>query len=56
MDPHDLAAAFPELAGLRCELDDCLHAGEPGCAIDQAAIHPERLDSYRRLLEAVGDV
>ncbi|HEX9766782.1 MAG TPA: ribosome small subunit-dependent GTPase A [Nitriliruptorales bacterium] len=53
VDPHDLPGAFPELAGLRCDLDDCLHDGEPGCLVEQAEIHPDRLASYRRLLEAV---
>lgn len=51
--PTDLARHVPELAGLDCALDDCVHDGEPGCRIDQADIHPARLASYRRLLAAV---
>lgn len=50
---EELASLFPELRGLRCALDDCLHDGEPGCAIDAADIHPDRLASYRRFLAAL---
>jgi ribosome biogenesis GTPase len=53
LEPQELAAHFPELRGLRCALDDCLHDGEPGCRIPEADIHPARLASYRRLLAAV---
>lgn len=51
--PVDLAGHFPELAGLACELDDCLHRGEPGCEIAAAAIHPQRWASYLRLLASL---
>ena len=51
--PSDLARHLPELAGLDCALDDCLHDGEPGCRIGDADVHPARLASYRRLLAAV---
>jgi ribosome biogenesis GTPase len=51
--PVDLARHVPELAGLDCAMDDCVHDGEPGCRIDEADIHPARLASYRRLLAAV---
>ncbi len=51
--PRDLAAHFPELAALHCRLDDCIHDGEPGCALTEADIHPERLASYRRLLASL---
>lgn len=53
IEPIDLARHVPELAGLDCALDDCLHDGEPGCRIEDADIHPARLASYRRLLGAV---
>ncbi len=49
----ELPSLFPELRGLPCELDDCVHDGEPGCAIAQATIHPERLASYRRFQSAI---
>lgn len=51
--PVELAQHVPELAGLDCAMDDCLHDGEPGCRIAEAEIHPARLASYRRLLAAV---
>lgn len=51
--PRDLAAHFAELAALDCRLDDCIHDGEPGCALPEADIHPERLASYRRLLASL---
>lgn len=53
IDEHELPGLFPELRDLRCQLDDCLHDGEPGCALDEVRIHPERLASYRRFLSAI---
>ncbi len=39
----------------QCRFNDCLHRGEPGCAIDAAVnegkISQRRMQSYRRLLE-----
>lgn len=51
--PQDLGQHFPELAALDCQLDDCVHDGEPGCALPTATIHPDRLASYVRLLESL---
>ena len=51
--PEELGRHFPELVGLGCDLSDCLHEGEPGCRLDDARIHPERMASYRRLLAAL---
>jgi ribosome biogenesis GTPase len=48
-----LARHFPELAHLPCALDDCQHAGEPGCAIGTADISPRRWESYERLRSAL---
>jgi ribosome biogenesis GTPase len=53
LGPEELAAHFPELAALECDLDDCIHEDEPGCALEHADIHPERLASYRRLLASM---
>lgn len=50
-----LARHFPELAHLRCALDDCEHVGEPGCAVDTAAITPRRWQSYLRLRSSLAD-
>jgi ribosome biogenesis GTPase / thiamine phosphate phosphatase len=59
LDADHLAEHFPELARLDCVLDDCLHDGEPGCALPAAVgageVHPARLASYRRLLTALRD-
>jgi len=53
MRPEQLASHFPELDALWCAMDDCIHDGEPGCALTSTSIHPARLDSYRRLLAAI---
>ncbi len=53
MEPRQLARHFPELARLSCAHDDCIHDGEPGCALDEAAVDPDRLASYRRLLASL---
>lgn len=49
LDERDLASAFPELRGLGCELQDCRHDGEPGCALVEDDVAPGRLAAYRRL-------
>jgi ribosome biogenesis GTPase len=50
--PTTLATCFPEiraqLAEHRCQFADCLHRGEPGCAVSQDW---ERYADYRQLLE-----
>ena len=50
--PTMLATCFPEirtqLAKHRCQFADCLHRGEPGCAIAQDW---ERYTDYRQLLD-----
>jgi ribosome biogenesis GTPase / thiamine phosphate phosphatase len=57
LEPEQLARHLPELARLRCDLDDCVHDGEPGCvlpaALETGEVHPARLDTYRRLLAAL---
>ena len=58
LDRPALARCFPELAGLRCALDDCRHAGEPGCGLPDADLHPTRRAAFERLaaaLEGRGD-
>src|SRR4051812_41031782 len=32
-----------------CRFRNCSHSGEPGCAINDSVIDPERLDNYRKL-------
>jgi ribosome biogenesis GTPase / thiamine phosphate phosphatase len=53
LDRRELARAFPELRDLACALDDCNHAGEPGCALPDAAVHPVRLAAFHRLAAAL---
>ena len=47
---EELRTLFPELAGLRCRYQDCVHDGEDGCLAEDAC-DPIRLESYRKLLE-----
>jgi len=59
LDRAGLARCFPELAELRCALDDCRHAGEPGCGLPDAVLPPARRAAFERLaaaLEGRGDV
>ena len=54
LDDAAVAGSFDDIASLaqRCRFADCRHAGEPGCAIDEAlrtgALDPERLAEARR--------
>ena len=54
--PQDLEHAFVEFRPHlgHCKFNDCRHLSEPGCAITAAmqdgAIHPQRVASYRRLV------
>ena len=65
----ELADVLPEEVGFHfrdfsphsqhCEFQPCLHAGEPGCAVAAAVeageIHPDRYESYRRILQELQD-
>jgi ribosome biogenesis GTPase len=53
--PREVAGGFREIAARAadCRFRDCLHRGEPGCAVTGAgpgAIVPRRMESYLRLL------
>jgi ribosome biogenesis GTPase / thiamine phosphate phosphatase len=57
VSPAELGNGFREFhpwLGL-CRFNDCLHRGEPGCAVSaacaQGGISARRMESYRRLLE-----
>jgi len=56
VDPAELGRGFREFHSWlgQCRFRDCLHQGEPGCAIDKALsedrISTRRMESYRRLL------
>lgn len=55
----DIEAGFPEIAAasVNCRFRDCKHQSEPGCAVAVAlqngTIHPERMTSYRQILQSV---
>ena len=53
LKPEELHRHFPELAALRCQLDDCTHTGEPGCELPTSDIDPDRLATYERLLASL---
>jgi len=59
--PEDIAFHFRDFAAsLRaCQLPACLHDGEPGCAVlaavERGEIHPDRYESYRRILSELRD-
>lgn len=56
----ELAATFREFRRYlgRCRFHNCLHAGEPGCALGQALeqgqITPARMRSYVQILNSIG--
>jgi len=57
--PKDLGHFFPDVAPYvnDCQFPDCTHDHEPGCAVKEAvergAIHPDRYDSYLRILHSL---
>ncbi len=57
LQDRELAAGFPEFAphADRCRFNDCLHLGEPDCAVRMAVesghIRQWRHDAYTRLLD-----
>jgi ribosome biogenesis GTPase / thiamine phosphate phosphatase len=53
LDRRQLASCFPELRRLDCTLDDCNHAGEPGCALPGTDVHPVRIAAFHRLAAAL---
>ena len=56
--PQDIESGFAEFRSFlgQCRFQDCRHLSEPGCALVQAvaqgAIHPRRLDMFRRISRA----
>ena len=57
--PMDLGHFMPDLAPYvnDCQFPDCTHDHEPGCAVkaavERGAIHPDRYDSYLRILDSL---
>ena len=50
-DPERIDTAFADVAELaqQCRFRDCSHHEEPGCAVRDAGLDPDRLQSYRKL-------
>jgi ribosome biogenesis GTPase len=57
IEPRELASCFPEMRRFigECRYGDCRHVSEPGCriraAVEEGEVQPDRLESYRILLE-----
>ena len=57
VEPKEVTDHFAEFASVagRCPFPDCRHAGEQDCAVKRAVadgrIHPDRYDSYLRIME-----
>lgn len=60
LDSADLSRTFEDIEELaeQCRFRDCSHTTEPGCevrrAIEEGALPPERLESYRKLGREIG--
>jgi ribosome biogenesis GTPase / thiamine phosphate phosphatase len=58
LSQQDIEAGFVEFRSLlgQCRFQNCRHLSEPGCALARAAldgaIHPRRLDMFRRICRA----
>lgn len=56
LKPADIAQGFPEFAPFAadCRFDDCIHGGDTGCAVrdaaDRGAFNPTRYATYRAIL------
>jgi ribosome biogenesis GTPase len=54
--PRELASHFPDITSLAsgCAYDDCMHRGEPNCAVEDASLRYSflraRVESYRGML------
>jgi ribosome biogenesis GTPase / thiamine phosphate phosphatase len=59
---QELSGYFPEMRALvgQCQFNNCLHVGEPGCAVklavEEGRIHPDRYTSYCHILDSIGTV
>ncbi len=59
VEPTHVVRAFADIAAIaaECRYRDCLHAGEPNCAVVRAVndgrLAPDRYASYRRIVESL---
>lgn len=59
VEPTHVVRAFADIAAIaaECRYRDCLHAGEPNCAVARAVkdgrLAPDRYASYRRIVESL---
>jgi len=59
-DPQRIEQSFPEFIepSKKCAYDHCLHNEEPDCEVkrllEEGKIHPDRYDSYLRMLASLG--
>ncbi len=62
IEKRDVAQFFPQIWELSedCELPDCVHLHEPGCAVKRAAaegtLPAERYDSYLRIVDTIEEL
>ncbi len=58
MTGQELAFNYPEIARVsdQCYFRDCRHLAEPGCAVPQSGIHPERLARYKVLRTELDEI
>ncbi len=60
LSPQEIADGFVEFRDYlgKCRFQNCRHLSEPGCALTQAAaagaVHPRRLEMFRRIIRAEG--
>ena len=60
LSPQDIEDGFVEFRAYlgKCRFQNCRHMSEPGCALTQAAaegaVHPQRLEMFRRIIRAEG--
>lgn len=59
IEEHELASYFPEMQGpaAGCRFDDCLHLGEPGCAVREALTSKKIAESrYRSYVAGIEEI
>lgn len=54
-EPEQVESSFDDIQQLaaQCRFRDCTHNTEPGCAVRDASLDPERLDNFRKMQKEV---